>query len=838
MNFYTMTSEQTIEHIRAQKQISGKKNVLHTSSKKSIIKRFFEQFSDFMIIILLIAAGISFFISLIGKDSDFVDPIIILVIVILNAILGVVEESKADNALDALKKISSPTAQVRRDGKILTVPSENVRVGDVLILQTGNCVAADARLLKSADLETDEAALTGEAMPVAKDSDCVLDEFTPLAERKNMVFSSTSIMRGKAEAIVTAIGMDTEMGKIASLMQDEEDEPTPLQKKLAETGKYLGIGALAICGVIFILGLFKHMPPLSMFLTSVSLAVAAIPEGLPAIVTIVLAIGVQRMAKKRAIVKHLSAVEALGGATVICSDKTGTLTQNRMAVTKTVAGDKIQLFEMAVLCCDQSANPTEQAIIDEAARMGIDKTAADTRFARIAERPFDSSRKLMSVMVNYYGKKRIITKGAAEILLKKCTHYIENGQMHELGTLKTNELLSEVRRMGEKSLRVLAVAYKDTLYSHISENGLVFAGLIGMVDPPRPEVRNAVRECISAGIRPVMITGDNKITAAAIAEVVGIIGNAITGEEMRRLPDSELVKYSIFARVTPSDKVRIVKAFKRSGEIVAMTGDGVNDAPALKAADIGCSMGKKGTDVAKEASDLVLVDDNFATIVAAVREGRGIFENIKKSIQFLLSSNIGEIITIFVGMLFGWEPPLLAIQLLWVNLVTDSLPALALGLDPADPEIMRKKPRDPKKSLFADGLWLSICFEGGMIGALALLAFSIGYNFFDMGGAPDIARTMAFCVLSVSQLFHAFNMRSEHSVLGRNFFANPILILSLIIGIAMQTAVVNIGFAAKIFKVVPLPMPAFAVTAALAVMPIIIVELQKLISRKTENNIY
>ena len=835
MNFHSMTGEQTAAYIQAQKQDTGKKNLLHTGKKKSLIKRFFLQFSDFMIIILLIAAGISFFLSIIGKDGDFVDPIIILIIVVLNAILGVIEESKADNALEALKKISSPSAQIRRHGKIMTVPSENVRVGDILLLQTGNCISADARLLKAVDLEVDESSLTGEAMPVTKDCDCILNEFTPLAERRNMVFSSTSVMRGKAEAIVIAVGMDTEMGKIATLMQEEEDEPTPLQKKLSQTGKYLGIGALIICGIIFLLGVLKRLPPFMMFLTSVSLAVAAIPEGLPAIVTIVLAIGVQRMAKKKAIVKHLSAVEALGGATVICSDKTGTLTQNRMAVTETVAEDKMQLFEMAVLCCDRSANPTEQAIIDEAGRMGIDKTAADTRFTRLSERPFDSSRKLMSVMVSYYSKKRIITKGAAEILLKKCTHIIEDGQMRELSTQKSKQILDRVQRMGRKSLRVIAVAYKDTLYSHISENGLVFVGLIGMIDPPRPEVQRAVQECISAGIRPVMITGDNKITAEAIAEQVGISGTAITGEEMRSKNDDEIISYSIFARVTPTDKVRIVKAFKRRGHIVAMTGDGVNDAPALKASDIGCSMGKKGTDVAKEASDLVLVDDNFATIVAAVREGRGIFENIKKSIQFLLSSNIGEIITIFIGMLFGWEPPLLAIQLLWVNLVTDSLPALALGLDPTDPEIMRRKPRDPKKSLFSDGLWLSIFLEGGMIGALALLAFSIGYNFFDMGSSPVIGRTMAFCVLSVSQLFHAFNMRSEHSVLNRSFFVNPVLILSLLIGIMMQIGVVNISFAARIFKVSPLPAPAFLITACLSVMPIFIVELQKAVSRRHSN---
>lgn len=832
MDFYAMTAKEVSEYISHKNIDTRVKNRLRTKKKKSLIARFFAQFSDFMIIILLFAAAISFGISLLGGERDFVDPVIILVIVVLNAILGVVEESKADNALEALKKISSPQSQIRREGKLMTVNSEEVRVGDILILETGNCVSADARLIKAINLEIDESALTGEAMPVSKDSECVLEELTPLAERRNMVFSSTSVIQGKGEAIVTAIGMDTEMGRIAALIADEDDEPTPLQKKLSQTGKYLGIGALIICAVIFVMGILKRLPPFSMFLTSVSLAVAAIPEGLPAVVTVVLAMGVQRMAKKKAIVKHLSAVESLGGATVICADKTGTLTENKMTVTEVSADDIIQLFEMAVLCCDSGTNPTEKAILDEAARHGIIQDEKCRHFPRICEIPFDSERKLMSVMVPYYGKKRVITKGATEILLKKCTHIIENGIMTELSESKRRNILAKVRSMGEKALRVIAVAYKDTLNTHISENGLVFTGLIGMMDPPRPEVRRAVGECIRAGIRPVMITGDNKITASAVAEQIGFGGKALAGEELVGRSDDEIIEYSIFARVTPADKMRIVKAFKKNGEVVAMTGDGVNDAPALKAADIGCSMGMKGTDVAKEASDLVLVDDNFATIVAAVREGRGIFENIRKSIQFLLSSNIGEVITIFVGMLFGWEPPLLAIQLLWVNLVTDSMPALALGVDPVDADIMLRKPRNPKKSLFADGLWATICIEGAMIGALALLAFSIGYNLFDCGKTPDVGRTMAFCVLSISQLFHAFNMRSEHSVLNRGFFRNKALVLSLIAGVVMQVCVVNINFMAQIFKVTELNGIQWTIVAVLAVLPIVIVELQKAFTRR------
>ncbi|MBO5059834.1 MAG: calcium-translocating P-type ATPase, PMCA-type [Clostridia bacterium] len=831
MNFYAMTAAEAAEYISRTGFDVRVKNCLRTKKKKSLLQRFFMQFSDFMTIILLIAAAISFFVSVIGEESDFLDPIIILAIVILNAVLGVFEESKADNAIEALKKMSSPQAEVRRGGKLMTIPSEEVRIGDVLLLKTGDCVSADARLLKAVNLEADESTLTGEAMPAGKESDCVLDEFTPLAERRNMVFASTCIIQGKAEAIVTAIGMDTEMGRIADMLTSEAEEPTPLQKKLAETGKYLGIGALAICAVIFVMGLLKNMPPFSMFLTSVSLAVAAIPEGLPAIVTVVLAMGVQRMAKKKSIVKQLSAVESLGGATVICADKTGTLTQNRMTVTESVAEDKLQLFEMASLCCDGTANPTEAAILNEAKRLGISDVQGHSR---ICELPFDSKRKLMSVMVMYYGKRRIITKGAAEILLKKCTHCIENGAMCELTEPKRRQILADVRRMGEAALRVIGVAYKDTMQSSISESGLVFTGLIGMMDPPRPEVQRSVSECIRAGIKPVMITGDNKITAEAVAQQVGICGKALTGEELAEKSDEEICGYRIFARVTPADKMRIIKAFKKNGDVVAMTGDGVNDAPALKAADIGCSMGMKGTDVAKEASDLVLADDNFATIVAAVREGRGIFENIKKSIQFLLSSNIGEVITIFIGMLFGWEPPLLAIQLLWVNLVTDSLPAIALGLDPVDEGIMLRKPRNPKKSLFADGLWASICVEGGMIGALALLAFSIGHNLFDMGTSPQIARTMAFCVLSMSQLFHAFNMRSEGSVLNKEFFRNPMLLVSLAAGILMQACVVNISVLAKLFKVTPLTGTQWVIVAVLSVLPIVIVELQKAVSKRME----
>ncbi len=827
MNFHSMKVDAVLEYIAHSKEKFQGKNKLHTVKKKSLISRFFAQFSDFMVLILLAAAGISFLLSVIGGEGDFIDSIIILVIVIVNAVIGVFEESRADNALEALKQMSAPSAKIRRDGKEMTIDSQDVKVGDILILKSGDRVSADARLIKTFGLEADESALTGEAMPILKDADVLLDEFTPLAERRNMVFASTNVIGGRGEAVVTAIGMNTETGKIAALLGTENEEPTPLQKKLAETGKTLSIGALLICAAIFVMGILKRMPPFSMFITSVSLAVAAIPEGLPAIVTIVLAMGVKRMAKKNAIVKHLAAVESLGGATVICADKTGTLTQNRMTVTEIFAEDKKQLFELAVLCCDEGGNPTEAAIMQKAFEMGIKKHTEN----RIDEIPFDSSRKLMSVMVPYFGENRIITKGATEILLKKCSHIVKDGKIQNLEEADTRGILLRADKMGREALRVIAVAYRDTKLTKINENGLVFVGLVGMMDPPRPEVSSSVKECIRAGIRPVMITGDNKVTAKAIAKNVGISGDAILGEELSGKSDEEICKYSIFARVTPTDKMRIVKAFKKKGEIVAMTGDGVNDAPALKAADIGCSMGKRGTDVAKEASDLVLADDNFATIVSAVKEGRGIFENIKKSIQFLLSSNIGEIITIFLGMLFGWDPPLIAIQLLWVNLVTDSLPAIALGLDPVDKKIMERKPRDPKKSLFADGLWATICVEGGMIGGLALLAFSLGFNVMSANNIY-VARTMAFCVLSVSQLFHAFNMRSDYSVLNYRFTENKVLVFSLILGILMQFFVVSVPSFAVIFKVCPLTFAQWTAVGILSVMPLFVVELQKMLTGK------
>lgn len=832
MNFYTKTAKETIDYIQKMQIDKTRTNTIDEGKRKSLIIRFFSQFSDFMTMILLAASAISFGIAMLSDSGDYLDPVIILVIVILNALLGVLEEAKADKAISSLKKLSSPTATIMRNGNELTIPAENVQIGDILVLTTGCRISADARLLESSALETDESALTGESMTVEKDADCVLDEFTPLAEQKNMVFSSTNVVHGKGRAIVTAIGMDTQMGKIAALLSVTEEENTPLQNKLAETGKVLGISAIVICALVFLLGLAKHLPPLEMFLTSVSLAVAAIPEGLPIIATIVLAIGVQRMAKHNAIVKNLPAVETLGSATVICSDKTGTLTQNKMTVTTAIADNISNLAEYSLLCCDSDKNPTENAIMNFAKSHKKDKIKLDKEHIRIAEIPFDSERKLMSVLVKYGATNKIITKGAPEILLKLCSHTYKNGQITEFTEPEKNKTLKEIEKMSRNGLRVIAVACKDTPSGHITESDLTFTGLVGMTDPPRKEAQAAVKNCILAGIKPVMITGDNKITAVGIAKEVGIHGMAITGEEMKKLSDNELTAYRIFARVTPADKMRIVKAFKTAGEIVAMTGDGVNDAPALKSADIGCSMGKNGTDVAKEASDLILADDNFATIVSAVKEGRGIYDNIKKSVKFLLSSNIGEILTVFVGMLLSWDSPLCATQLLWVNLITDSLPALSLGVDPVDKNIMTQKPRNPKEGIFTKNMWTSIVLEGCLIGMLSVLAYIIG-KYLSCGDIA-VSRTMAFSVLAMSQLFHAFNMRSSGSVLNRNFFMNKYLVLSLIIGILLQVCVVNIPMLSEIFKTTPLDKNEWLAIFGLSVMPIIVVELQKLVTKLTQ----
>ncbi len=810
------------------------RNELKEKKKKGIFRLFIEQFNDFMIIILLTAATVSFLTSLMQGEADITEPAIILAIVVLNSLLGCIQQRRAEKSLESLKKLSSPHAHVIRGGREIVINAAEVVPGDIVKLTAGDLAAADCRLISSNNLTVDESSLTGESMSAEKSASETLSRLTPLAERRNMVMSSTSITGGNGMGIIVRTGMDTEVGQIASMLLDSETPQTPLQKRLADTGKILGVAALLICCVIFLIGILKHLPPFDMFITSVSLAIAAIPEGLPAIVTIMLAIGVMRMSKHNAIVRNLPSVETLGSASVICSDKTGTLTQNKMTVTDIYSKDELLTLRLGAMCSDLEGNPTEKAIINAAAERGVSKSELDRKKPRISEIPFDSTRKRMATLHRDVHGTTTIVKGAVEFVLPLCSRFFNGQKSVPISGAAKRKILAENDKMTSSALRVIAVAYKTGADSkNPTENNLIFVGLLGMQDPPRPEIAEAVRVCRRARIRPVMITGDHAETAFAIARQTGIAqlkSEVITGAELDSMSDDALRKciggYSVFARVTPSHKVRIVKALQSNGEITAMTGDGVNDAPALSAADIGCGMGG-GTDAAKSASDMILTDDNFATIVYAVKEGRGIFVNIKKAVQFLLSSNIGEILTVFSGIVFGWSSPLTAIQLLWVNLVTDSLPAIALGLDPCGDDIMQKPPRPPKKSMFADGLWAAIIIEGLMVGALALLAFSIGANVF---GDITVGRTMSFAVLSLCQLVHAFNMRSEGSVLGAELFKNPYLLLSLAIGAVMETAVIMLPPLAKVFNVVSLGCIQWAIVAALSVMPLIIVEIQKFVT--------
>lgn len=897
MYWHSLSIEETIKELNVsvkdglsdkevkQRQQTYGRNQLEAKKGKSLFRKFIAQFADFMIIILICAAIISFIVSYIDGELDFVDPIIILLIIILNATLGVLHETKAEKALEALKKMSAPNAHVLRNGKFDFIDSSELVPGDIILLETGYFVPADARLVNAVNLKVEEASLTGESHPVDKVAEATLSPDTNLGDRCNLVMATSTVTFGRGIAVVVATGMNTQVGHIAKMIMEDETPMTPLQKRLAKTGKILGIAAIVICAIIFILGLLKNMPVFDMFMTSVSLAVAAIPEGLPAIVTIMLSLGVQRMAKKNAVIRKLPAVETLGSATVICSDKTGTLTQNVMTVTeisslqgKEDPGSKFGSFLLshAALCNDAilqmdkntasaTGEPTEKALILAAYHAGLKKPDLDKKYKRINEIPFDSTRKLMTTIHSSQDHTyRSVTKGAFDFLINRCTHIYINGTQYALSSQDKNRLYALNNAMTARALRVIAVAYKniaksDTIKVSSSEleNGLTFIGLIGMIDPPRMEVKSAVALCKQAGIKPVMITGDHVLTAKAIAKELGILNDsseAITGEELSRMDAEQLAKaiprYSVFARVSPEHKVRIVKAYQSRGEVVAMTGDGVNDAPALKAADIGCAMGITGTDVAKNAADMILTDDNFATIVSAIKEGRGIYDNIKKAVHFLLSSNIGEILNIFVAILLGLPTPLVAVQLLWVNLVTDSLPAISLGVEPTAKDIMMKKPIPPDKGMFADGLAFRIIVEGIMIGSLALTAFAIGYHYYDIpamaisvakqeitdaraaANIPWVGRTISFAVLSLSQLFHSFNMRSEHSLSEVGLFSNPKLILSFIICSFLQIAVISFPRLADLFQVVPLTFRQWAIVFLLSIAPIVIVELQKKLNQR------
>lgn len=835
----------------------GRNELAETDGKKSLFWRFLAQFDDFMILLLLGAAVVSVVISRLSGENDVLDAVMILGIVVLNAALGLFQESKAEKALEALKKMAAPHARVIRDGIVREISAAEVVPGDLLLLETGDAVCADGRVVESRSLKTEESALTGEALPVEKTSVGGLPEETATGDRKNMVLAGGYVVYGKGKVLVTATGMETEMGRIAAMLSRTSDSMTPLQKKLEQTGKQLGIGALAICALIFCMGILQEKPPFSMFMTAVSLAVAAIPEGLPAIVTIVLAMGTSRMSEKHTIVRRLSAVETLGGAQVICSDKTGTLTQNRMQVTtwtdyshrepknedlrETVAN----LFALCNDCNVSDGNlqgePTEKALGEYAQSMGIDFAALRRDMPRVGEIPFSSARKRMTTLHKTEDGWISVTKGAPDILLEKCAFCMEGSGQVPFDSRRKSMARMVNGEMAAQALRVVAVAFrqwseKPPLTEEALERNLVFAGMAGMVDPPRPEVKEAVHLCRQAGIRPVMITGDHVLTAEAIGRELGIYQKgdcAVTGAELDKMSDKELETAAetctVFARVAPEHKVRIVQAFQKRGNVVAMTGDGVNDAPALKTADIGCAMGKSGTEVAKGASDLILTDDNFATIVEAVREGRGIYDNIRKAVHFLLSSNIGEILTIFVAMLLGWVAPLLPIQLLWVNLVTDSLPAIALGMEPAEENIMERPPRKNTGSLFGDGLGGRILLEGVMIGVLALLAFGIGHVYFDQENGYAVGRTMAFAVLSLSQLVHAFNMRGEGSLGKLPFCSNKWLLMAFVVGVALQCVVIMMPPLAGVFQVVPLNGEQWLLTAALALAPLPLVELEKAI---------
>lgn len=844
-------------------------NKLKGKPKKSLISLFFAQLKDWLIYVLLGAALITLVVG------EYVDTIIILLVVILNAIIGVAQEHKAEKAIEALQQMTTPTALVRRDGKIVEVPSHEVVPGDIVILDAGRYIPADLRLLESVNLQIEESALTGESVPSDKDADAIHeDPKTPVGDKSNMAFMSTLVTYGRGEGVVVGTAMETEMGKIAKILDEDTQDLTPLQRRLGELGKTLGTIAIAICALIFIIGWLQGRDLFDMFLTAISLAVAAIPEGLPAIVAIVLALGVTRMSKINAIVKKLPAVETLGSVNIICSDKTGTLTQNKMTVVKyftldheaevpntgsgfEAAPDVEELIKTFVLCSDATyengqgtGDPTEIALVVMGERFNLPREALHTAYRRVGERPFDSDRKLMSTLNQMEDGYRVHTKGAIDQILKISTTALVGGKIVPLTEEMKQRYLEASEAMSNDALRVLGAAFKTTdriLEPEELEKDLTVIGFVGMIDPPRVEVKDSIHEAKMAGITPIMITGDHKNTAFAIAKELGIaesITQCMTGAEIDALTDEEFAKrinhYRVFARVSPEHKVKIVKAFKDQGNIVSMTGDGVNDAPSLKSADIGVAMGITGTDVSKSASDMILTDDNFTTIVHAVREGRNIYENIKKSVIFLLSCNLGEVVAILASVLFFWPVPLIATQILWINLLTDTLPAIALGVDPGDKEVMKRKPRDPKESFFAHGAGTRAALGGLLIGLITIIAFAFGLSAegysLSTANIPDETlahgRTMAFIVLAASQLFYSLAKRNNtKSIFQIGLFSNKYLIGAIIIGLLLQVLVINIPVLAAAFGMQPISLADWGIAIGLAFLPLIVNEIIKIFMR-------
>jgi len=834
------------------------RNELEAKKKKSMLLLFLSQLNEPLIYILIVAAVLS---GIVGELSD---TIIIAIVILINAVVGVIQESKAEKALDALKKLTTPKAIVKRDSKIHEIPSEEIVPGDIIILDAGRYVPCDLRLIENANLKIDESALTGESVPVEKNAlKEITNEATPLGDRINMAFTSTLVTYGRGIGVAVSTGMGTEIGKIAEMLNEQETEMTPLQKRLAELGKYLGIAALLICAVMFLVGVIQQRNLLDMFLMAISLAVAAVPEGLPAIVTIVLAAGVQRMINENAIVRRLPAVETLGAVNIICSDKTGTLTQNKMTVIKYYSNweekdiknidllnntEKL-LLENIILCNDaessienKTGDPTEIALLDVGNNLNIYKDELNVSHKRVDEVPFDSDRKLMSTVNKYDDKLLVMTKGAIDNLLELVTKININGEIKDITAEDKDKLIKASNKMSDSALRVLASAYKVIPDQNIEidelEKDLTFIGMVGMIDPPRLEVKDSINLCKKSGIKIVMITGDHRNTAFAIGKELGIVENedeAIFGHQIDEMTEEEFLekvdKIRVYARVSPEHKVKIVKTLKKRGNIVSMTGDGVNDAPSLKAADIGVAMGITGTDVAKGASDMILTDDNFSTIVSAIEEGRNIYNNIKKSILFLLSCNIGEIFAIFVAVLLNWPTPLISIHILWVNLITDTFPALSLGVDPEDKSVMDEKPRDPKEGLFTKVVLIETLANGILIGILTLTAFVVGRKLY--GNSIMHAQTMAFVVLSVSQLFHAFNFRhSKKSIFTMGFCSNKYLFMSLLLGIFLQCVIIIVPFLEVPFKVFTLSLRDWALVMGLSILPLVFNEIWKIFKRR------